>query len=496
MVDTDTLPESEVSEHDPRLRVPPVALTLVVAWATEPRLLARAYVVPPTSNDAAYIVGRGPLRRDDAHPRLLAIENRPDDGITSCPIESPRISRVQLIIRPFGHHSLTIQNVGQCSLFHNLEEVSHAAVYPGDTLRLGRQLLLICIERPAWIHSSVPDVGPFSFGEADAYRMVGESSAIWNVRRQIAIAAPRKEHVLIIGESGTGKELVALALHGASLKSHGPLVARNAATFPESLVDAELFGNAKNYPNPGMPDRPGLFGLAHGTTLFLDEIAEMPALVQSHLLRVLDAGEYQRLGENATRHSAFRLIGATNRPALLRDDVAARLKLRIVLPGLDERREDIPLLARHLLRRMASEAGSRAERFFPRGDPAREPRLSLEFTEWLVRRSYTTHLRELERLLWHAIDRTEGTTLECGSVDDAERDVQPRAPTPTTSPPPAIDSDLVETTSISKEQVLRALEEHHWIVQRAWRPLGLRSRHALNRLMTRFGIRRPERSTS
>ena len=436
----------------------------------------------------------------------------------SCALESRHISRVQLVIRPLGHDSLTIQNVGKSRLFHNLEQVTVAKVYPNDTLRLGRDLLLICVERPAWIHSSFPDIGAAAFGKEDAYGLVGESPAIWNVRRLIAIAASRKEHVLITGESGTGKEVVARALHAVSPRSHHPLVARNAATFPEALVDAELFGNAKNYPNPGMPERPGLFGLAHGTTLFLDEIAEMPPLLQSHLLRVLDSGEYQRLGENATRHSDFRLIGATNRPALLRDDVAARLKLRIVLPRLAERREDIPLLTRHLLRKMASEPGSRAERFFPDGGAEGEPHLSLEFMEWLVGRPYTTHLRELERLLWEAIDCAEGTTLERGFVERDESDAPPMAPRPSctpprlassdwaekpiTAPPPAALSDRpegtslfkAETTSLSKEEIVRALEENDWVVQRAWRPLGLRSRHALNRLIARFGIRRSEPS--
>ena len=509
MADTDTVPDSELSERNPQRASAPVALALVVAWTTEHHLLGRAYVVPPTSNDGAYIIGRGSARRDDAFPRLLAIEDRPENNTVSGALESRHISRVQLVIRPHGHDSLTIQNAGKSRLFHNLEKVTLAKVCPNDTLRLGRELLLICVARPAWLHSSFPDIGAAAFGKEDAYGLVGESPAIWNVRRLIAIAASRKEHVLITGESGTGKEVVARALHAASPRSHHPLVARNAATFPEALVDAELFGNAKNYPNPGMPERPGLFGLAHGTTLFLDEIAEMPPLLQSHLLRVLDSGEYQRLGENGTRHSDFRLIGATNRPALLRDDVAARLKLRIALPGLAQRREDIPLLTRHLLRRMASEPGSRAERFFPDGGEG-EPRLSLDFMEWLVSRPYTTHLRELERLIWQAIDCAEGTSVELGFVDREGRDASPREPrssAPAAAAPvdarsevpvtaPAAPRDRVDAASLSKQEIVRVLEENDWIVQRAWRPLGLPSRHALNRLITRFGIRRSESSTS
>src|SRR6185295_18995653 len=113
--------------------------------------------------------------------------------------------------------------------------------------------------------------------------------------------------------------LVARALHSRSGMSK--LTSRNAATLPEALVEAELFGNLKNYPNPGMPERPGLIGAADGGCLFLDEFAELPQPAQAHLLRALDQGEYQRLGDATVRHARFRLIAATNRPesALRRD---------------------------------------------------------------------------------------------------------------------------------------------------------------------------------
>src|SRR5262249_52388775 len=153
----------------------------------------------------------------------------------------------------------------------------------------------------------------------------------WELRREIALLGSSEEHVLILGESGSGKELVARALHASSRRSTKPLIARNAATFPAGLVDAELFGTAANYPNTGSPERPGLFGQARGSTLFLDEIGELPQDLQAHLLRVLDgAGEYQRLGESRSRTADVRLIGATNRSIdALKIDFAARFKLRL-----------------------------------------------------------------------------------------------------------------------------------------------------------------------
>src|SRR5262249_51707936 len=206
---------------------------------------------------------------------------------------------------------------------------SPCLVGPGDTLELGRQMVFLCVRRPAWI-TGAPPAEEHSFGDADAHGIVGESPVIWQLRERIAFVGPRSGHALIHGESGTGKELVARALHACSLRTGRPLVARNAATIPEGLVDAELFGNVRNYPNAGMPGRPGLIGEADGGTLFLDELAELPVSLHAHLLRVLDGGEYTRLGEARPRRSDFRLIGATNRPeSALKHDVLARLTFRI-----------------------------------------------------------------------------------------------------------------------------------------------------------------------
>src|SRR5262249_49824490 len=156
--------------------------------------------------------------------------------------------------------------------------------------------------------------------------------------------AARAGHVLLVGPSGCGKELAAQAIHARSTRASRKLVSRNAATLPPGLIDAELFGNVANYPNAGMAERPGLIGEADGSTLFLDEIGELPETLQAHLLRVLDeGGEYQRLGDARRRKSDLRLVAATNRSIdELKPDLAARLPLRVALHGLDERPEDIP----------------------------------------------------------------------------------------------------------------------------------------------------------
>ena len=134
------------------------------------------------------------------------------------------------------------------------------------------------------------------FGAADRHGIVGESPAAWELRGRVAFSAGRDAHVLITGPSGTGKELVARAIHESSARHTRSLVARNASTFPSTLIDAELFGNLANYPNAdaGTPraDRAGRFARLCSST----RLASWPADLQAHLLRVLDSGEYQRLG--------------------------------------------------------------------------------------------------------------------------------------------------------------------------------------------------------
>src|SRR5262245_8070281 len=165
-----------------------------------------------------------------------------------------------------------------------------------------------------------------------------------------------------------------------------------------------------------MPERRGLIGEADGGTLFLDEIGDLPAELQAHLLRVLDRdGEYQRLGDATPRRSDLRIIAATNRDlGSLRSDLLARYKLRIVLPRLDERREDIPLLVLHLAAGAGRESPELVERF--RADDGRY-RIDAALVEHLLRRRYTANIRELDALVWAAIANSDGDRLSlCDEV--------------------------------------------------------------------------------
>ncbi|MCC6555665.1 MAG: sigma-54-dependent Fis family transcriptional regulator, partial [Polyangiaceae bacterium] len=298
--------------------------------------------------------------------------------------------------------------------------------------------------------------------------------AIWALRERLAFVGPREPHVLVLGESGVGTELVARAIHALSQRRARPLVSRNAATLPAGLIDAELFGNVKSYPQAGMPARPGLIGEADGGVLFLDEIGELPLDLQAHLLRVLDArGEYQRLGEPGRRTADLRLVGATNRaPDELRSDLLARMSLRLSIPGLNERREDVPLLARHLLRRIAERDAAIRRRFFTEGPL--EPRVAPALVRALLAHRYTTHVREVEAILWQSLATSERDTLELTDAVSRLLDVA-REPAPA-------------PVEISREVLDAALARHGGVRERVWRELGLPNRYVLKRLLKKHGL--------
>ncbi|HMJ51355.1 MAG TPA: sigma 54-interacting transcriptional regulator [Polyangiaceae bacterium] len=506
MLRNDTTAEEEIEQRDRRAPPTPNVMALVVVWcAQEPTRLGEVVVVPPGASSEPRVLGRGPADGSDQRPRLDFARHAPGKVKLSTPLSIHSVSRSQLLIRAIGDETLEVKNVGRAELDYNGTSRSLCHVEPGSTLQIGRQLLLLCVRRPAWLPADPTLKDHHSFGGADADGLVGESAPLWELRRTLAFVASRPDHVLIHGPTGTGKELVARAIHARSSRSKGGLVARNAATIPETLVDAELFGNEKNYPNPGMADRPGLIGEADGGTLFLDEFGELGSAAEAHLLRVLDEGEYQRLGEAKSRRSNFRLIAATNRSAAaLKPDLAARLTLRIETPDLNERREDVPLLVVHLLRKMAAADKSIAARFFRDGNAEGEPRISLELMRALVTHRYSGNVRELHALLLEAIGRSEGDEpppLSPASipVDPTGSTVRPilheiaKAESPGKEPsdPP------VPPPNLTAEKVQASLDANNGALERTWRALGLPNRHALRRLIQKHRLevrKRPKAS--
>lgn len=233
-----------------------------------------------------------------------------------------------------------------------------------------------------------------SFGE-----MIGRSSALQKVGEQIELVAPTDSTVLITGESGTGKELVAREIHRRSARSDRPLIKVNCAAIPRELYDSEFFGHTKGSFTGALRDRVGRFELADGGTLFLDEIGEIPIDLQSKLLRVLQEGELERVGDEQTRSVDVRIIAATNRDLKseseaknFRSDLYYRLSVfPIELPSLAERSDDIPLLAEHVLSQLASRLGRPA------------PRLTMANVQELQRYRWPGNIRELQHVLERAL---------------------------------------------------------------------------------------------
>jgi DNA-binding NtrC family response regulator len=232
--------------------------------------------------------------------------------------------------------------------------------------------------------------------ESPRYRLVGSSPAMRRVVQLIEKVAPTESTVLVRGASGTGKELVARALHHNSGRRGRPLVTINCAALQETLLESELFGHEKGAFTGADRAKPGLFEVAEGGTLFIDEVAEMAGSLQAKLLRVLEDGLYRRVGSTQEAHADVRVLAATNKPlederkaGRFREDLYYRLNVvTIELPLLRERREDIPELVEHFL--TTRQVG-----------PVRA-RIQPEALEALVRHDWPGNVRELANVLERA----------------------------------------------------------------------------------------------
>jgi DNA-binding NtrC family response regulator len=237
--------------------------------------------------------------------------------------------------------------------------------------------------------------------------MVGECAGIAQLKRDVQVIGKSDGAVVINGESGTGKELVARMIHEASPRRSKPLVTVNCAAFPDTLLEAELFGHERGAFTGATSKREGRFEHADGGTLFLDEIGEMPLMAQAKLLRVLETGTFQRLGSNANIKVDVRIISATNRDleqlvaeGRFREDLFYRIKLfRVNVPPLRERGDDLVMLVEHFCRKYA---------------PAGAPRPTLSPAAWAVLRehAFPGNVRELEHAIRHAMAFAGGDDIQ------------------------------------------------------------------------------------
>ncbi len=238
-------------------------------------------------------------------------------------------------------------------------------------------------------------------------RIVGDSRALRQVMQQVDAVASTDATVLITGESGTGKELLAKEIHRRSPRSRRPFVKVNCSAIPREIFESEFFGHTRGAFTGAVRERPGRFHLADEGTIFLDEIGDLPIELQPKLLRVLQEGEYERVGEDGTRKVDVRVIAATNhdladevRTRRFREDLFYRLNVfPLELPPLRARRDDIPDLALHTIARISKRYRMPA------------PPLTAEDIEWLQRYDWPGNIRELQNVIERAVILSKGVRL-------------------------------------------------------------------------------------
>jgi DNA-binding NtrC family response regulator len=301
--------------------------------------------------------------------------------------------------------------------------------------------------------------------------LIAESPAMQPALKLMERIGPSDANVLILGAHGTGKDVVARWLHAASGRSERPLVAVNLGGIPDGLFESELFGHVKGAFTDAKVDRVGRFELAEGGTLFLDEIANLPLPQQAKLLRVLETGEVERVGSSRARRVNVRLVSATNadpqaevKAGRFREDLLFRLNtVQIRIPPLRERREDVPLLAAHFLRRYAQRYRKVSQSFAP------------DAMEAMLRHPWPGNVRELDHAVERAVLLAEGDSIRA-------RDLALGAPSDGAAALEQMSLEEVERVLVQK-----ALTRAGGNVSEAANALGL-SRSALYRRLKHHGL--------
>jgi len=283
-------------------------------------------------------------------------------------------------------------------------------------------------------------------GDSETFGMIGRDAKIRQIIETIRTAAPSDASVLIEGESGTGKELIATAFHNQSQRASGPFIRINCAAIPHELIESELFGYKKGAFTGADRDKRGLIEAARGGTLLLDEIAEMPTHLQTKLLRVLQERKLRRLGDEQEIDVNFRLVSATNRDTLalmqegvLRKDLYFRVStIKIRVPPLRERLDDVPVLARRFLERFNKQYDKKIRDLAP------------QTVLRLIRYDWPGNIRELESVIERAVLFCPGTELLPQCLPE---EFQTQTATSTFVIPPMLPMEEIE-----REAILQTLE--------------------------------------
>lgn len=365
-----------------------------ICWAFERLLtdLGHRVVTASSAEEGLELAG-------SIHPNLVLLDVRlpKEDGISALPkFTSVTEGCPVIVMTAFGDLETAVAAVNQGASDYLVKPFS---------LDNARRVCQVALS------AARSDSAPVQIRRASAKesRLIGCSPAMQQAFRQIALVAASDLSVLITGETGTGKELVGVAIHRHSHRAKEPYLPIAPVAFNEDLIESELFGHVKGAFTGADRDRPGLFDRAEGGTVLLDEIGDLPMSIQVKLLRVLEQGEYLRVGDVTPRQCNVRILAATNRDlqeamrqGQFREDLYYRLSgLHIHLPPLRERREDIALLCRHFLSDLGSDS---AAEFLPD-----------ELIEQLSARSWYGNVRELRNAVEHAAVVSRGRSL---TIDD------------------------------------------------------------------------------
>lgn len=311
------------------------------------------------------------------------------------------------------------------------------------------------------------------------YELIGDSPAMRDVLKQVEKVAPTNGRVLITGESGTGKELVARAIHENSLRKDGPFIKVNCAAIPEELIESELFGSEKGAYTGAHQTREGKFSLADGGTLFLDEVGDMSLKVQAKVLRVLQEGEFEKVGGQKTIKVDVRVLAATNkdlekevRAGNFREDLYFRLNVvPIVLPPLRRRKTDVPVLAKAFIRQYAQENGVRPKEISETAMQA------LRTYDW------PGNIRELKNIIERLM------IMSSSQVVDIE-DLPAHIRKPDTNLPFHIEDGLTlkeMRERVEREYILLALKRNDWNITQTARELDV-DRTNLHKKIRYYGL--------
>jgi transcriptional regulator with GAF, ATPase, and Fis domain len=306
--------------------------------------------------------------------------------------------------------------------------------------------------------------------------IISNSESFRKVLKRVEQVAATDSTVLIQGETGTGKELVARALHNNSTRSKKSLVTVNCAALPPEMIESELFGHEKGAFTGAYKLKVGRFELAHQGTIFLDEIGELPLNLQTKLLRVLQEGEFQRLGNPNTIKIDARVIAATNRDLQkairngdFREDLYYRLNVfPIEVPPLRERKEDIPLLVRHFINKYSAKTGKQIKE------------TSQKVMDRLMEYNWPGNIRELENIIERAVIICDGNRITMGGWIPENHN--------------GADNTLLTLEENERQHIIRALKTTRWRIsgeKGAARLLGMK-RTTLQARMKKLGIERPD----